>query len=262
MASHLTSSVRSVTPTLVALVPVLDRPQNLRPLVESFAASLVGENVRAHMLFLVNPDDHRELAELRTQGLEHMVVPWPNGRCDYARKMNYGIHETIDDWVLLAADDLRFHPGWFRAAVDAHIRSGKLVVGTNDMVNPRVKAGEHATHPMLHRDYVKFGTVDDPTVVLHEGYAHNSVDVEFCETAMSRDQWVFAHDSLVEHRHPTFDRTVRRDKTYTKGLRFALEDKRLVNARRRLWAPNLPPTPRARVRLRPARPAPISHWPR
>ncbi len=255
-------NIVATTPSLVALVPVLDRPQNIGPLVASFEASLAGENADAHLLFLVNPGDRRELDELRARNLEHIVVPWKNGPRDYVRKMNYGIRETVDDWILLAADDLRFHPGWFRAALNAHIVTGKLVVGTNDMVNPRVTAGLHATHPLFHRDYVKFGTVDDPKVVLHEGYSHNSVDVEFCETAMSRGQWVFARDSLVEHRHPTFDRTVRRDSTYVKGMRHALEDRRLCNARRRLWNPNPPIQERVRPWLRPARPAPISHWPR
>jgi hypothetical protein len=252
-----------VTPTLVALVPVLARPQNIGPLVASFEASLAGENVEASMLFLVNPEDAGEIAELAARGLWHEIVPWPNSPRDYTRKMNRGIRTTSSDWILLAADDLSFHPGWFRAALNAHIRTGCLVVGTNDMVNPLVKAGKHATHPLLHRNYVPFGTIDNPNEVLHHAYMHNSVDVEFCETAISRGQFVAAPDSLVEHRHPTFDRSIKRDLTYQKGMRYAGHDRHLFLSRRRMWNPTAawplaketPGATRPRVR-------PIGNWPR
>ncbi len=227
-----------MTPTLVCLVPVLDRPQNIEPLVTSFLESLNGENVEAAMLFLANPEDKREIAELHAHGCWTLIVPWQNGPKDYTRKMNHGTKHTTSDWILLGADDLCFHPGWFRAAISKHIETGALVVGTNDMANPLVKAGKHATHPLVHRDYVKLGTIDNPDELLHSGYAHNSVDVEFCETAISRGQFVFAPNARVQHLHPTFDRTVKRDATYLKGLRYALLDKQLCNRRRSLWNPD------------------------
>ncbi len=252
-----------MTPTLVCLVPVLDRPQNVAPLVQSFNDSLVGENVEASLLFLANPEDSAEIAELRAHGCWYDVVPWQNGPRDFARKQNRGVQMTSSDWILLGADDLRFHRGWFRAAVDVHIETGRLVIGTNDMVNPLVKAGKHATHPLVHRDYVKLGTIDNPDELLHSGYAHNSVDVEFCETAIAREQFAFAAHARVEHMHPTFDRTIRRDETYRKGMRHAIEDKRLVIKRRRLWNPTAAAElsgVRRRVAVKP-RPAPKATWP-
>ncbi len=251
-----------MTPTLVALVPVLDRRQNVRPLVDSFAASLVGENVEASMLFLASPDDDAEIAELETCGVWHEVVPWANGPRDYVRKMLWGVARTTSDWILLAADDLRFHRGWFRAAVDVHIRTGCLVIGTNDMANPTVIRGDHATHPLVHRDYVQQGTIDNPDELLHSGYCHNSVDCEFVETAKARGQFAHAHASLVEHVHPTFVRGMKRDATYRKGLEFAMRDKQLFRRRRRLWDPDAPREfaggRRAQVKTRPA---PKATWP-
>jgi hypothetical protein len=238
-------------PTLVALVPVLSRPQNIRPLVESFRLSMVGETVEAAMLFLANPEDRLEIRELEACSVWHEVVPWANGPKDYARKMNWGVKVTTSDWILLGADDIRFHPGWFRAAVSAHIATGCLVIGTNDTVNPLVKAGKHATHPLVHRDYVAQGTIDNPAELLHSGYAHNSVDVEFCETAIARGEFVSAKHSVVAHQHPTFDRTVKRDMTYLKGLKHSVADRQLVQRRRHLWNPDAavvrPTVPRRRT---------------
>ncbi len=254
--------------TVTALVPVLSRPQNVEPLVESFRASMLHENVEASMLFLASPGDGAEIAELDRLGVWHVVVPWPNGPHDYVLKQLYGIAMTQSDWILLAADDVRFHPGWFRAAVNVHIATGKLVVGTNDMANHLVMAGKHATHPLVHRDYVRRGTIDNPDEVLHRGYCHNSVDVEFCETAIARDEFAFARDSVVEHLHPTFNRQIKRDRTYIQGLQFAVKDRQLFLSRRPLWDPSAPKvSKRARVRYNQkgrvvkARPDPSSYWP-
>ncbi len=253
-----------MTPTLVCLVPVLDRPRNVAPLVRSFNDSLAGENVEASLLFLANPEDSAELDELYTRGCWVVEVPWQNRPRDYSLKMNYGVRSTTSDWILLGADDLRFHPGWFRAAVNVHIQTGCLVIGTNDTVNPLVKAGKHATHPLIHRDYVPFGTIDNPDELLCSLYCHNSVDVEFCETAIARDQFAFARDSIVAHQHPTFDRTIKRDQTYRKGMQHAVADKQLFYQRRRLWNPHAETqfavTARNRVRVK-QRPAPKATWP-
>ncbi len=249
-------------PTLVVLCPVLNRPHRIAPLVRSFQDSLADENVEAAMMFLVNTDDEREIAELRARNVWFEIVPWPNAPHDYPLKMNWGVKHTSSDWILLGADDIVFHPGWFRAAVNAHIRTGKLVIGTNDMVNPLVTAGKHATHPLVHRDYLKFGTIDNPDVLLHPGYHHNSCDVELVETAISRDQFAFAHDSLVEHMHPTFRREVARDDTYRKGIAYASRDRQLCQKRRRLWNPDAPrPQPERRTLSRHRRPSPASYWP-
>ncbi len=248
-----------MTPTLVALCPVLNRPKNLGPLVQSFNDSLEGENVEASMLFLVNVDDTAEIKALRELALWHIVVPWGNGPRDYVRKMLWGVARTTSDWILLAADDLRFHKGWFRAALNVHIASGCLVIGTNDMANPTVMRGDHATHPLVHREYVKYGTIDNPDELLHSGYCHNSVDCEFVETAKARGQFAHARGSLVEHIHPTFRRTVKRDSTYQKGMEYALRDKQLFRRRRKLWDPSAPVV-REPVMTR-RRVKPISTWP-
>lgn len=235
--------------SVVVLVPVLDRPRLIRPLLESLETSAVrerGEGWTVRALFIATPGDRRELLELERVGADHVIAPFAaNARGQYARKINHGVEVTDETWMLLAADDLRFHPGWLRSAIDAHIQTGALVIGTNDLGNATVIRGDHATHSLVHRHYVAQGTVDTPGVLLHDGYDHNSVDVEFVETAKARHEFAFAADSHVEHLHRLWGKS-QMDATYRKGLRNATADRRLMLSRRRLWggAPRQPRGPK------------------
>jgi hypothetical protein len=77
------------------------------------------------------------------------------------------------------------------------------VVGTNDLGNARVMAGEHSTHSLVRRSYIdEQGTIDEQGKVLCEAYWHEYVDDEFVKTSMARHAWAFAEDSHVEHLHP------------------------------------------------------------
>jgi hypothetical protein len=124
------------------------------------------------------------------------------GPGDYARKINAGYRHTSDELLFLAADDVHFHPGWLAAAT-ARLQGTVHVVGTNDLGNPEVIAGRHATHSLVTRRYVDMlGTLDQRAQVLHEGYPHEYVDNEFVQTAIARRAFAHASDSVVEHLHP------------------------------------------------------------
>jgi hypothetical protein len=249
--------------TVTVLCPVLNRVHRVAPLAQSLHASLVDEeNADVALLFLCTPNDHAEIAEIRKHSLWHMIVPIRRGEGEYSAKTNYGAQHTTSEWVLTGADDLEFRAGWLREAINAHIATGALVIGTNDTVNGAVKAGRHATHSLVHRDYLKQGTIDQPGILLHPGYSHNACDVEFTETAQARGVWAFAEKSLVVHRHPTFDRTIKRDATYEKGMQFATRDRILCAKRRHLWNPDAPTVRASSIRLAAKkRPAPVSRWP-
>jgi glycosyltransferase involved in cell wall biosynthesis len=221
---------------VAVIVPVLNRPQNVAPLVESWRAAK--NEADTFLLFVVSDRDDAELQAIYAAGMASVEVPWPIGtRGDYARKINYGLWSTSSEFVLCAADDLRFHDGWADAAVAVLEETGTGFCGTNDQANPMVKAGRHATHPVVRRVYAaECGTIDTPGLIYHEGYWHQFVDNEATGTAMFRDCFSFAHDSIVAHRHPIFDRTIARDETYELGDRHRLEDRDLMLARRHLWA--------------------------
>lgn len=220
--------------TLVALIPVLGRPQNVQPLIDSYHASLAREDVEASLLFLCSPGDEAEIAELTRLGQWHVVVSWAPGHGDFALKINAGASMTNSEWVFVGADDLRFHPGWFAACLRTHAATGALVIGTNDLGNPKVKRGQHATHWLVHRDYLTQGTIDEPGKLLHDGYQHNCVDIEAIETAIWRRTWAFAADAQVEHLHPLW-RKGTHDATYALGQREHLADLNLLRERGHLW---------------------------
>lgn len=218
--------------SVAVLIPVLDRPER----AATVADSVVESDQRARPVFLCSPGDDAEIAAVDATGHASVVVPWPVGRGDWARKNNLGIRLVEDEWVLLGADDLRFHPGWFDACLDVAYRTDACVVGTNDMGNSRVVAGNHSTHPLVHRDYLGCGTIDEDGKILHEGYWHNYVDDEFVQTAQARGTFAPARFAYVEHLHPNWGKG-RDDATYRRGLERFDDDRRLYEQRKRLWEP-------------------------
>ncbi len=215
------------------LIPVLGRPKNAQPLVESIHANTEEEH---RIVFLVTPGDTDQIEACKGTGSVVWIVHGDDHQ--YPRKINAGarlrIGNTPPDFIFLGADDLGFHRGWDTAAIDLYHETGKPVIGTNDLGNPTVMAGKHATHSLVHRSYLELGTIDEPHNLLHEGYNHNFCDTEFIETAMMRDAFAFAFDSHVEHLHYIW-RKGRSDVIYEKGQKHFHRDAALFKARRRRW---------------------------
>lgn len=209
------------------LVPVLNRPGNVVPVMASAKQNTV---TPYRMTFIVHPEDREELNALFKAGARYVRSP----RHEYAVKINLGASLSTCEFVFLGADDIRFHPGWDRAAIDRYHETGCAVVGTRDLGNPTVEKGRHATHMLVHRSYLSQGTIDEPDKLLHEGYAHQWVDTEFISTAQKRGQWTFCRESIVEHLHPFWGKG-EMDATYEKGLSTSAEDMRLFRKRQRLW---------------------------
>lgn len=216
-------------------MPVLSRPKNARPLALSLFQSCSLDD--AYLVFVTSPGDDAQFDACVDTGCLTLPMDEPAGPGDYARKIQCGYAATISPLVLLAADDLRFQPGWLEAVEKIADEYDVGVIGTNDDANPTVKAGRHSTHPVVRRCYIdKYGgSVGEPGIVYHGGYDHNWVDCELVETAKARGCYAHAHDAVVSHRHPLFDRTVKRDSTYAKGNVHEREDAALFQSRRHLW---------------------------
>jgi hypothetical protein len=106
------------------------------------------------------------------------------------------------------------------------------VVGTNDLGNPRVTSGEHATHLLIRRSYVDEhgASWDGPKTVCHEGYRHWYVDDEIVTAAKQRGTWAMALGSVVEHLHPMWGKG-EPDEVYLAGQASAKADAELFQAR-------------------------------
>lgn len=219
---------------VVIAVPVLMRPHRVAPLIESVAAATSPGSWR--LVFVGSPGDEAEHEAVRVAGGELLVIDRPNGPGDYAAKIQAAFEATTEPWLLMGGDDVRFHPGWWEAA-QRQMRPGVGVVGTMDLANRRVLEGNHSTHPLISREYVdRFGGTMDygPGVVLCPEYGHQFVDDELIGTAMKRDAWVFAADSVVEHRHPDWG-TAPNDHVYALGRSHYRNDRALFVCRVGLW---------------------------
>lgn len=156
----------------------------------------------------------------------------------YAGAILAGYQHTTAPFVFAGADDLHFHPGWAEAALATmqalpHLR----VVGTNDLCNPYVSAGMHATHYLVDRRYLDEvgGTVDEgPGSFLPLCYTHQFTDTEFIATAKARAVFAPCLESVVEHRHWSLGLTPT-DATTAKTVEHLAEDEALYDSRRDLW---------------------------
>jgi glycosyltransferase involved in cell wall biosynthesis len=225
--SQLVPPVPAATEETAVIVPVLRRPQNAAPFMASLAAS--GAPL-ATVFAVVDADDTESEQAWVKAGAT--VLKWhgpPPGT--FAQKVNIGYRITNSPWLLLAGDDVKFHPGWLDQAQHA-ARDGADVVGTNDLHNPRVTAGEHSPHPMIRRAYVDEvgASWDGPKILAHEGYAHWFVDDELVTAAKQRGAWTAAPHSKVEHLHPLWGLAAD-DETYALGREHIEADKALFEKR-------------------------------
>lgn len=236
---------------VAVIVPVLGRPDRAMPLAESLRASQRASVLE--LVFVCSPDDGDQILTcaaatewLRREEIaddpdgswpDHRIeyASWPRIRGDYARKINLGLHTTQAPYVFCGADDLVFHPGWADAAISVALEQEKCFIATNDLGNPLVQKGEHATHPLVCREYaLECGTIDTPGLIYHEGYWHQYIDNEATGTAKYRDCFAFAPDAVVEHMHPIW-RKAEQDETYRLGDENRVEDRKLWTSRRPMW---------------------------
>ncbi len=184
---------------VAVLVPCLNRPQNVMPLVESFMETTTGN---ARLYFVCDEDDTEQIRAVKDAGC---TVLLSTRGSTYAQKVNSGFEQTTEPWLFVTGDDVRFRKGWLASARKLSDRFD--VIGTNDTAtpgggNPKVANGSHADHFFIRRSYVEEhgGSLDG--LICHEGYKHFYADVEVVELAKARRVFAPCLDSLVEHLHP------------------------------------------------------------
>lgn len=215
------------TPALeqtAVLVPVMKRPRNAEPFMRSLRAS--SGLVTAYAIY--DETDTATRDAWKAAGAQLLQSSGPS----FATKVNDGYRNTTEPWLFLVGDDVRFHPGWLDHAQFAAQVTEASVVGTNDLANPRVLRGEHATHLLVRRTYIdeQGASWDGPGVVAHEGYRHWFVDDELVTAAKERGVWSMALASKVEHLHPIFGKG-RQDETYRIGQLYAEKDRKTFTKR-------------------------------
>ena len=207
------------------LIPVLRRPLNARRVTTSI---LISTRNAYTVYFICSPGDHAQIEACRNvSSAQTLVVEWKPGAGDYARKINWGYRHSESPWIFQGADDILFQPSWDMEALAVATATGKRVIGTNDLHNPRVLRGQHSTHSLIARSYA-----DEHGEVLCEEYDHQYVDNELVELAKRRGEWAFSKKAVVEHLHPFYG-DAEGDSTYTKAMRKTNADRKLFQFRLR-----------------------------
>ncbi len=224
----------AVEPVAV-LVPVMERPQNAEPFMQSLRAS-TGLATAYAICDAADTETWRAWYDAGATMVEAETGP------TFAQKVNVGYRKSHERLLFLTGDDVRFHPGWLDHAELIAAVTGAAVVGTNDLGNPRVIEGDHATHMLISRGYVEEtgASWDGPGVVCHEGYRHWFVDDEIVTAAKQRNTWAPSLGSVVEHLHPIWKKG-EPDAVYELGQSHAKEDGRLFKGRLRAYARELVP---------------------
>lgn len=231
-----------MTADILIVAPVLARPQNAEPLVDSLYRSKPIQHWR--LVFVCTPGDTQQIEACQELSVfdevETLIMDWEPGPGDYARKIQAGYDTGTEPLVLLGADDLKFHERWDTTAAQVARDYDVGVIGTNDLGNAQVIKGVHATHPLVTRGYIDTygGTFDnDPGRVYSPAYSHQYVDSELVSLARLRGCYAHCHESVVEHLHPLW-RKGQMDGTYEKALADGDVDRRVFEARRRAWIAN------------------------
>jgi glycosyltransferase involved in cell wall biosynthesis len=185
-----------------------------------------------NVYFIVEKDDQESINVLKTHRPPYFI----NARSrNYAGAFNTAYLKTSENFFFIGSDDLDFKPGWLEIALKKMVDPIK-VVGTNDLHNPSVLRGMHATHMLIDRDYIKerSGTFDSEDLVLSESYIHNQPDREFVEIAKLRGVFVPCLEAVVEHLHWAYGLSPK-DGTYAMQDGTSNHDRRLYHRRRPLW---------------------------
>ena len=183
-------------------IPVLGRQYHIDPLLESIHATTPNPRV----VFITSTNDtsgvveylkkiDQEVMEIESKSIRRGNKMW--NFADYPRKINHAFRNTSEPLFFMGATDIKFMPNWFELAT-GDITDKHQAIGTKDGLNRSVMRGDHATHSLITREYGERGTIDDPGCVLHEGYWHEYVDNEFCDTAKYRGAF-FSSSAEVLH---------------------------------------------------------------
>lgn len=211
--------------TVAVLVPVLQRPHRVNPLLASITAATSQPHT---VVFVCDPDDDEQIAAIEAADHPNVRIMTTGG--SYARKINEAVHATTEPFVFTGADDLHFRAGWLEHALAA-MAGAVQVVGVNDLLRRR---RAHATHFLIAREYAMRPCVDGTRGPMCEAYDHSFVDDELIATAAHRSVYAYAERARVEHRH-WLNRRAPDDEVYRKGrLRFD-EDRALFRERSQMW---------------------------
>jgi hypothetical protein len=225
---------------LAIIVPVHYRPAAAAPFCQSLYESLRDDPNRVPHTdsdpFLVVPATMGDMETAEAWEKCGVFTPY-NTEASFPHKVQWAYdqlkaEDVNPEFVLVIGDDVRFHDGWYTAFLESAKDLEAGLISTNDMGNPYVMAGTHATHPIFRSSYIDDvgASWDGPGTVVHTGYRHMFVDEEWSTRAKFEGVFRYSPDCKIEHLHPTWGKGAF-DGTYAVA-RQALQDDHDLYVRR------------------------------
>lgn len=216
------------------LIPTLGRVDVLPGLLENIRETTPAGKYCVY--FVLDSDDREswEVCRRLSGGAGDVVLVEGDGT--YPVKIGIGVQASTEPLIAPLADDIVFHPRWYEAMAARFDDQAVEVVGTLDLT-PATVNGKNVTMPIVRRSYVEDpgAAHDEPGVLFHTGYHHNAVERELWQLAKHRGVAVFEPESVIEHKHPSWN-SREADDTDRKGNQSNWDaDLALYHARERLW---------------------------
>lgn len=155
----------------------------------------------ANLYFVVDPEEKHT----RARGLMAIdgasVIEHGGG---YADRVNfaYKVLNSVDPapWFMAVDESARFRPGWLDKAQEVAKIYGASAIGTNDLLDDRVRAGETSHMVLLRRSYVDEhgGSWDGAGSIFYEGYATQLMHEELVNAGKLRGQYQAASGAHIE----------------------------------------------------------------
>lgn len=217
-------------------IPTYGRPEKLQAVYDNVAASLT-KPIGA-IYFICEPHDtasREAVRNLKQQTVLPAFLLVNQQRPCYSDAVNFAYGVTKEPYFFVGSDDLDFRPGWFEACI-AKMEGKVCVVGTNDLLDRQVLAGQQATHFLVKRSYIdqRSGTIDGGFNRVFYPYHHYACDTEFIDVAKHRGVFAPCLEAVVAHRHH-INHQATFDATYKKNMQHIKEDRAMYQQRRALW---------------------------
>lgn len=219
--------------TKVAIfIPTLGRAEKLQSVYDNVMQSVTR---KVNVYFILEKTDSKSIEAVEAIGKDNARFIINTHSPTYAGAMNTAYLNTKEPYFFLAADDLNFHKGWLTIAMK--LTKKFPVVGTNDLLNPRVISGFTATHCLVERKYIEKhgGTFDGSFPFMYE-YGHARCGTEFLKVAKYHNAFTPCLESIVEHMH--WRRTGVQDDTTKKTEAPRRRDRVLYRQRLEEWRKN------------------------
>jgi GT2 family glycosyltransferase len=202
---------------IAAILPTFKRASKLPEVIKNFEET----STNATLYFVITPEDTESKLILDSIGENYFIVDG-----EYCKAVNYGVAHTKEEFVLFAADDVVFQPGWDKKLLKLTEDKTKHIFGGIDSWKVS-KTMKHISHAMIRRSYIKGD-------LFYPEYIHYNEDVELLQRGWKAGCVVVTPEILIEHPHPYNDNVPLKkwDATYKHSYANAKRDGDLFNRRK------------------------------